>query len=162
DGSAAALQTQQEVGVFPPRVTLRLTPLRLVHRIVQAESSPDDRTLFTRGSDETVQLWDLERGQALPGLLRHEQGTLILARFLQNGRRVMTMGKTIALWDARTGKRVREWSEGMISDRPDPAMDAFYCQDAGKPLERTDLTTGQHRPAKFPTGWHPMWGAGQG
>jgi serine/threonine protein kinase/WD40 repeat protein/tetratricopeptide (TPR) repeat protein len=156
DGRAAALQTQQELG-FPPRQSLRLTPLRLLHRILQAESSPDGKVLLMRGSDQTVQMWDAERGQPLASGLQHPQETLTEARFLHDGQRVLTTGKTRVLWDARNGERLAVFPDLGQAVYAKPEADLAYWVDHGKPAERVDLMNGKRRPARFPAGWNPLW-----
>jgi WD40 repeat protein len=78
---------------------------------LHAAFSPDGTQLVTACMDGTVQVWDVESGQSVGDLLRHQQNpreqvfAAAVAVFSPDGRRIASVAgdQTARIWDAATG-----------------------------------------------------------
>jgi WD40 repeat protein len=70
--------------------------------------SPDGRRLATTDATESVQVWDMEKGQALLSLRGHK-GYVKIVTFSPDGGLLATcsVDGTVRLWDATNGQKVR-------------------------------------------------------
>ena len=93
---------------------MRAVGPQLQHRgaVLQADFSPDGRTVVTASYDMTAQRWDVQTGAKLGPPLRHpnaDNGPVYTAKFSSDGQRVVTASydRSAQVWDARTGTCVQ-------------------------------------------------------
>jgi WD40 repeat protein len=77
--------------------------------------SPDGMRLATAGTDRRIRIWDAATGQPMHTLEGHQGAVMSLAyspdgRYLASGS-IMSPGGEVRLWDARTGRFLREQLE---------------------------------------------------
>lgn len=74
------------------------SPLAGHHRYVQALAfSPDGNTLASASADQSIRLWELERGQEIGVLRGHVQEVWALA-YLPDGKRLVSTSKDGSVW----------------------------------------------------------------
>jgi RNA polymerase sigma factor (sigma-70 family) len=70
--------------------------------------SPDGKTLASAAGDSTIRLWDPATGKEIPRGGHGNEITVEAVAFSADGKTVASgQGKTIALWEAATGKLIR-------------------------------------------------------
>ncbi len=76
--------------------------------------SIDGKRLVSASADKTARVWDLENaGAALRPLQGHSNDPSLVTRFSPDGQLIATAsGRSVRLWDAATGRLVRELSPG--------------------------------------------------
>jgi WD40 repeat protein len=74
--------------------------------------SGDGKRLITTSADKTARVWDLENAGAAIRPLERSGPMCFVARFSSDGRLMATGGISARLWDAATGRLVRELSAG--------------------------------------------------
>src|SRR5262249_36595741 len=96
--------------------------------------SPDRSTLASGGYDGKGRLWGLASGNGR--IRRRHRETILRVGFSRDGKLLASLGrgeKTLRLWDAATGKEVRELRG------PDCVLGAFAFSPDGKTLAGVDL-----------------------
>jgi len=73
--------------------------------------SPDGRQVLSCSNDKTIKLWDMETGNEIKIFTGYTDGGYSVA-FSPDGRQIISGGSIIKLWDAATGKVIRNFSEG--------------------------------------------------
>jgi WD40 repeat protein/serine/threonine protein kinase len=130
----ATADTEGTIKVWDARkLTSNNTPVQPTRRVEKYEKEPalltlkghrgaitsihfsgDGKRLVTTGVDKTVRVWDLEyAGAAIRQL--EQSGWAYIARFSPDGLLIVDVweyGRKVILWDAATGRRVRELSAG--------------------------------------------------
>ena len=109
--------------------------------------SPDNKTIATGGSDQTVRLWNADTLAPKLSLQGHA-GPIFSLSFSQDGKRLASSGwdKTVRIWDAASGQLIKSW-EGhhgdiwSVSYSPDGKMLATGGTDAVAKL--WDAETGE-------------------
>jgi WD40 repeat protein/serine/threonine protein kinase/tetratricopeptide (TPR) repeat protein len=87
---------------LPPEVPGWGTP-------VSVAFSPESERIVTAGGDKTARVWDAATG-ALQVELTERTGDVYCAAFSPDGTQIVTgSGGLVKLWDARTGKALRDW-----------------------------------------------------
>jgi WD40 repeat protein len=73
--------------------------------------SPDERTILSASSDDTLILWNIETGQILRRFEYNSDLTFVV--FSPDGRTAISGGRdtTIVLWDVKTGDIIRRFTE---------------------------------------------------
>src|SRR5262249_10289859 len=72
--------------------------------------SPDGKRLASVSADKTARVWDLENAGAAIRPLERSGGTCFVARFSPDGHLIAAADGSLRLWDAATGRLVRELS----------------------------------------------------
>jgi WD40 repeat protein/transcriptional regulator with XRE-family HTH domain len=87
---------------------LRRTLIGHTERVNRVAWSPDGRTLASSSLDQTIWLWDVERGNNRRVLHGHTAGVKGLA-FTSDGRSLLSGGEdgTLRLWDVTSGQCIR-------------------------------------------------------
>ena len=69
--------------------------------------SPDGKLLATGSWDNTVKLWDVDKGKELKTLIGHSKGVEYLA-FSSDGSRLVTgaLDRTLIVWDVESGREI--------------------------------------------------------
>jgi len=99
----AEAQTQQ------PRLSVQKGHEKSVHRMA---ISADGRTLASSSLDDSVRLWDVERGWEL-GVLDAENVMLSHLVFSGDGRRLVGYKNSVLIWDVATGRKLHSYSPGL-------------------------------------------------
>jgi WD40 repeat protein len=70
--------------------------------------SPDGKKFVSASSDDPVQLWDVETGEAVGAPLTGHTGSICSVAFSPNGGRLASAShdQTVRLWDAETGEAI--------------------------------------------------------
>ena len=73
-------------------------------------SVPMGKRIATVASDRTLRLWEVETGKRIRSIQTNEEGEKAL--FSPDGRRIVTYGSLIQVWDPLSGKLVSQKSLG--------------------------------------------------
>jgi WD40 repeat protein len=93
-------------------------PLRHQGIVLSATFSADGRRIVTASGDNTARVWESAAAERSPVTV-HQSGGLSSVRFSPDGRRMLTAGPDeTALWDATTGRPLRERFAGQLSGGP--------------------------------------------
>jgi WD40 repeat protein len=109
DRRVVVTDARKRLRVYPPDGNTALTDLSIPARVGLLRPSPDGRLLITvpgqMGESTPPMLWDLERYRLRAALDGHV-GRAFSARFVRNGREILTAGGdgTVKSWDAATGR----------------------------------------------------------
>jgi WD40 repeat protein/tetratricopeptide (TPR) repeat protein len=107
--------------------------------ITQVGFSSDGRQLVSTSADQTARIWDLERAGAAIRVLERAGAECHAARFSPDGQWIAAAdGTSVRLWDAATGRLVRELSAGDKS---------LVSSVAFSPTNNRLLAVGYHRQA---------------
>ncbi|MCK6471021.1 MAG: WD40 repeat domain-containing protein [Planctomycetes bacterium] len=71
--------------------------------------APDGRRVVTASADTTVRIWDWSAAKATLQIGTPDQG--VVSHFSTDGRRILTQGRAVRLWDAGTGRLLLTCSE---------------------------------------------------
>ena len=84
--------------------------------ITSVNFSSDGKRLASGSADKTARVWDLENAGAAIRPLGHSSGDCWVARFSADGQLIAAAdGSRVRLWDAATGRLVRDLSAGDTS-----------------------------------------------
>ncbi len=84
--------------------------------ITSVNFSSDGKRLASGSADKTARVWDLENAGAAIRSLEHSRGDCWVARFSADGQLIAAAdGNRVRLWDAATGRLVRDLSAGDTS-----------------------------------------------
>jgi WD40 repeat protein/serine/threonine protein kinase/tetratricopeptide (TPR) repeat protein len=87
--------------------------------ITQVTFSPTGKQLVSISADKTARVWDMDHAGASIRLLERSGTGCYVARFSPDGQLIAAPnGPGVALWDAGTGKLVRQFSPGASSPLP--------------------------------------------
>ncbi len=120
-GDGLKLATGDTVGTIkvwadPEKLSANSTPLRTLkgHQgaIVSVGFSSDGKRLLSTSADRTARVWDMDN--AIPAIRMLERsGPSLVVRYSPDGQLIAAAaGTSIRLWDAGTGRLVRELSAG--------------------------------------------------
>lgn len=122
-----------KVWAEPNRFSSKTSALQILKghqgRVLSTRFSSDGQRLLTTGEDQSARVWDLENtGAAIRSLERTSGYVTYMARFSSDGQLIAVADQgAVRLWDATTGKVVRELSSAS-SGRPGSV--AFSPTDA--------------------------------
>jgi WD40 repeat protein len=71
--------------------------------------SSDGKQLASGGWDETIRLWDVEKGEEIRRLAGHQKGMIATVAFSKDGKHLASRGGndgTVRIWDTATGKEL--------------------------------------------------------
>ena len=136
--------------------------------INSVDFSIDGKRLLTTGADKTARVWDLENaGESIRRLERFGDRCLV-ARFSSDGQLIAAAGSSVRLWDAATGRLVRELSPGDTSRVDSVAFsptdnrllavgyggrsDDFSCCGSGTLMQERNVRRWPERPS-CPASW---------
>jgi WD40 repeat protein/tetratricopeptide (TPR) repeat protein len=124
-GDGAKLATADVEGAIKiwadvQNLTSKTTALRTLkgHQgaITSVAFSSDGKRLASGSADKTARVWDLENPGAAIRPLEHSSGDCWMARFSADGQLIAAAdGSRVRLWDAATGRLVRDLSAGDTS-----------------------------------------------
>jgi WD40 repeat protein/serine/threonine protein kinase len=80
--------------------------------VLAVATFPDGR-LVTASKDGTARVWDVDSGRELLPPLQHNSGVVSVAAS-PDGRRILTVGGIVRLWDAATGRELWNGSTGLV------------------------------------------------
>jgi WD40 repeat protein len=98
--------TLRALGVALPKLRERRLLRGHTDTISSIAFSPDGLTMLTSSVDRTARTWDVYAGVERLSLV-HED-SLKGAIFSPNGARILTIGKSAHIWDAKTGKKIAD------------------------------------------------------
>ncbi len=135
DGHVVAADAGARLRIIDPKRNVVLMDLGAPSRVRLLRLSPDGRRLVTisvRSKQTPPILWDLDAGRVLTQLRGHV-GRVFSARFVADGRQVLTAGRdgTARLWSATTGSPLQTFRG-----------DAAFLADAALSPDRAIVVAG--------------------
>lgn len=101
--------------------------------------SPDGARILTSSGDNTVRLWDAERGIEI-AVLRPRDDSPAEAVFSPDGARILTNSATaVRLWDGRRGSEITVLNRGLLPTPRSAPIAGGSSRQAGQWLLRQDL-----------------------
>jgi WD40 repeat protein len=121
--------------------------LKTLNGVGSVAFSPDDRTLASGGSDNSIKLWDVASGQELKTLKGHSDSVTSVA-FSPDGRTLASGGSdnSIKLWDVASGqelKTLKGHSDSVTSVAVSPDGKTLASGSLDKTIKVWDVASGQ-------------------
>ncbi|KIN93801.1 hypothetical protein M404DRAFT_44131, partial [Pisolithus tinctorius Marx 270] len=82
--------------------------------VISVAFSPDGRRIVSGSMDETVRVWDAERGAQIGSYLEGHMDAVISVAFSPNGKRIVSGSRdeTVRIWDSERGVQIGSNLEG--------------------------------------------------
>jgi WD40 repeat protein len=120
-------------------------PLRHQSPITAGAVSPDGKRLLIAYKDGTARLWSAQTGQLLAPVLGHpdESSWIDSVAFSPDRKTLLTLGSSMQLWSAKTGKRLLRLTYALSPAAFTPDSNAILIATGEKKAQRCSIRTGK-------------------